>query len=423
MDNGVNKKTTNVKRAADDVFVRLVDVNKVYDKNVHAVVDFNMDIKRKEFVVFVGPSGCGKSTTLRMIAGLEDITSGELYIDGVLANNLPSKDRDIAMVFQNYALYPNMTVYDNMAFSLKVRRYPKQNIKDRVVEAAQILELDDYLHRRPKALSGGQRQRVALGRAFVRNAQLFLMDEPLSNLDAKLRVQTRSEIIRLHKELNTTTIYVTHDQTEAMTMADRIVVMNGGYVQQIGTPLEIYRYPANRFVASFIGSPAMNFARATLDKDVLIFENNEKIKLTPKHIKMHKKFYENELVLLQEEMAHYDLPEDKETEDYHHLLEREAQINSILKGEKHEVIFGIRPEAIKMVEDKDKDAMVVAVKLSELLGDQYYIHFEFAGRNMLAKVESEDEINTGDTVNLKMQLTKMHLFDALTHKTIYVKDI
>ena len=249
------------------------------------------------------------------------------------------------------------------------------------------------------------------------------MDEPLSNLDAKLRVQTRSEIIRLHKELNTTTIYVTHDQTEAMTMADRIVVMNGGYVQQIGTPLEIYRYPANRFVASFIGSPAMNFARATLDKDVLIFENNEKIKLTPKHIKMHKKFYENELVLLQEEMEHYDLPEDKETEDYHHLLEREAQINSILKGEKHEVIFGIRPEAIKMVEDKDKDAMVVAVKLSELLGDQYYIHFEFAGRNMLAKVESEDEINTGDTVNLKMQLTKMHLFDALTHKTIYVKDI
>jgi len=423
MDNGVNKKTTNVKRAADDVFVRLVDVNKVYDKNVHAVVDFNMDIKRKEFVVFVGPSGCGKSTTLRMIAGLEDITSGELYIDGVLANNLPSKDRDIAMVFQNYALYPNMTVYDNMAFSLKVRRYPKQNIKDRVVEAAQILELDDYLHRRPKALSGGQRQRVALGRAFVRNAQLFLMDEPLSNLDAKLRVQTRSEIIRLHKELNTTTIYVTHDQTEAMTMADRIVVMNGGYVQQIGTPLEIYRYPANRFVASFIGSPAMNFARATLDKDVLIFENNEKIKLTPKHIKMHKKFYENELVLLQEEMEHYDLPEDKETEDYHHLLEREAQINSILKGEKHEVIFGIRPEAIKMVENKDKDAMVVAVKLSELLGDQYYIHFEFAGRNMLAKVESEDEINTGDTVNLKMQLTKMHLFDALTHKTIYVKDI
>lgn len=423
MDNGVNKKTNNVNSAADDVFVRLIDVNKVYDKNVHAVVDFNMDIKRKEFVVFVGPSGCGKSTTLRMIAGLEDITSGELYIDGVLANNLPSKDRDIAMVFQNYALYPNMTVYDNMAFSLKVRRYPKQNIKDRVVEAAQILELDDYLHRRPKALSGGQRQRVALGRAFVRNAQLFLMDEPLSNLDAKLRVQTRSEIIRLHKELNTTTIYVTHDQTEAMTMADRIVVMNGGYVQQIGTPLEIYRYPANRFVASFIGSPAMNFAKATLDKDVLIFENNEKIKLTPKHIKMHQKFYENELVLLQEEMAHYDLPEDKETEDYHHLLEREAQINSILKGEKHEVIFGIRPEAIKMVEDKDKDAMVVAVKLSELLGDQYYIHFEFAGRNMLAKVESEDEINTGDTVNLKMQLTKMHLFDALTHKTIYVKDI
>ncbi|OQC11189.1 MAG: Trehalose import ATP-binding protein SugC [Tenericutes bacterium ADurb.Bin087] len=424
MDNVVPKKTKHVNNAKEnDVFVRLIDVNKVYDKNVHAVVDFNMEIKKKEFVVFVGPSGCGKSTTLRMIAGLEDITSGELYIDGVLANNLPSKDRDIAMVFQNYALYPNMTVYDNMAFSLKVRRFPKGEIKERVIEAAQVLELDDYLHRRPKALSGGQRQRVALGRAFVRNAQLFLMDEPLSNLDAKLRVQTRSEIIRLHKELNTTTIYVTHDQTEAMTMADRIVVMKGGYVQQIGTPLEIYRYPANRFVASFIGSPAMNFAKATLNGDILTFENNQTIKLLPKYIKMHKKFYENELVLLKEEMERYDLPEDKETADYHNLLEREQQIKAILKGDAHEVIFGIRPEAIKMVDSKVNDSIEVEVKLSELLGDQYYIHFDFAGRNMLAKVESEDEINTGDKINLLLQLTKVHLFDALTHKTIYVKDV
>lgn len=237
----------------------LKHIDKVYDNNVQAVFDFNLDIKDKEFIVFVGPSGCGKSTTLRMIAGLEDITAGELSIDGKVVNEVEPKDRDIAMVFQSYALYPHMSVYDNMAFGLKLRKVSKAEIDQRVREAAKILEIEEYLDRKPKALSGGQRQRVALGRAIVRNAKVFLMDEPLSNLDAKLRVQMRSEIIKLHERIGATTIYVTHDQTEAMTMASRIVVMKGGYIQQIGTPKEIYNNPANMFVAGFIGSPATNF--------------------------------------------------------------------------------------------------------------------------------------------------------------------
>ena len=417
----MKKEQEPIKNDNDEYFVRLINVNKVYDKNVHAVVDFNIDIKRKEFVVFVGPSGCGKSTTLRMIAGLEDITSGELYINGRLANNLPSKDRDIAMVFQNYALYPNMSVYDNMAFSLKVRHYPRAEIKDRVNEAARVLELEDYLGRRPKALSGGQRQRVALGRAFVRNAQLFLMDEPLSNLDAKLRVQTRSEIIRLHKELNTTTIYVTHDQTEAMTMADRIVVMRGGYVQQIGTPLEIYRHPVNKFVASFIGSPAMNFVKATLGNNKLEFEDGYVIPIEKKTMEMHDEFYRLELEELHQETQRYDLPEDQQTEEYNKLLERETQINDYLSGKPHEVIFGIRPESIKLTEEKDDNSIEATVKLSELLGDQYYVHFDFNGRNLLTKIETENEIHEGDVIHLKMLYNKMHLFDPNTGKTIYVK--
>lgn len=415
----VQENTNNVEE--NDVFVKLVNVNKVYDKNVHAVFDFNIDIKKKEFIVFVGPSGCGKSTTLRMIAGLEDITSGELYIGGKLANNLPSKDRDIAMVFQNYALYPHMSVYENMAFSLKVRHTKKDEINKRVQEAAVVLELEDYLKRKPKALSGGQRQRVALGRAFVRNAQLFLMDEPLSNLDAKLRVQTRAEIIRLHKRLNTTTIYVTHDQTEAMTMADRIVVMKAGYVQQIGTPLEIYRHPANKFVASFIGSPAMNFAVATYDNGVIEFEDGKTIKLDKKMIEMHEKFYQNELQLLDEDIARYDLPEDQETEEYAKLKERRCEVEDIIGGAPHKVIFGIRPESIKLAEGDDKDTLDVEVKLSELLGDQYYVHFDFAGRDMLAKIETEDEIHAGDHVKLKMLYNKIHLFDYFNSKSIYIK--
>src|SRR5690606_5761375 len=240
-------------------------IYKVYDNKVTAVSDFNLHIKDKEFIVFVGPSGCGKSTTLRMIAGLEEISKGDLYIDGKRMNDVPPKDRDIAMVFQNYALYPHMTVFDNMAFGLKLRKVPKDVIKQKVEEAAKILGLTEYLDRKPKALSRGQRQRVALGRAIVRDAKVFLMDEPLSNLDAKLRVQMRAEIAKLHNRLKTTTIYVTHDQTEAMTMATRIVIMKSGLIQQVVSPKEVYDFPANRFVGGFIGSPAMNFFDGKLE--------------------------------------------------------------------------------------------------------------------------------------------------------------
>lgn len=244
--------------------IKMNNITKKYDGKVTAVENFNLDIDDKEFIVFVGPSGCGKSTTLRMIAGLEDITEGELYIGDRLVNDVAPKDRDIAMVFQNYALYPHMNVYDNMAFGLKLRKFKKDEIERRVKEAARILGLEQFLDRKPKALSGGQRQRVALGRAIVRDPQVFLMDEPLSNLDAKLRVQMRAEISKLHQRLQTTTIYVTHDQTEAMTMATRIVVMKDGVIQQVGTPKEVYDTPENVFVGGFIGSPAMNFLHGNL---------------------------------------------------------------------------------------------------------------------------------------------------------------
>lgn len=404
----------------DEPFVRLVNINKIYERNVHAVFDFNLDIKKREFIVFVGPSGCGKSTTLRMIAGLEDITSGELYIDGKYANDLVSKDRDIAMVFQSYALYPNLTVYDNMAFSLKVRHYPKEEIKQRVHEAAQVLELEDYLDRKPKALSGGQRQRVALGRAIVRNAQLFLMDEPLSNLDAKLRVQMRSEIIRLHKKLNTTTIYVTHDQTEAMTMADRIVVMKGGYVQQIGTPLEIYRHPANKFVASFIGSPSMNFAPVVYDNGILLFKDGNKIKLHKALIDTHDKFYQLELETINNKINVFEL-NDKNADEYNKLLEEKKRLEDIVNNKAHDITFGIRPEAIKKVDTKEEQNTIeTIVKLSELLGDEYYVHFDFGNKDMLAKIKTEEEIEEGDVMILHIRSSKAHLFDIKTGKAIYL---
>lgn len=284
MENKVTKREArriwneNGRRVVDegvDGFVVLKDINKVYDNHVQAVFDFNLCVRKNEFIVLVGPSGCGKSTTLRMIAGLEEITSGYLYIDKVLSNYLESKDRDIAMVFQSYALYPNMNVYDNIGFGLKARRVPKDVIREKVFEAAKILDLGPYLDRKPKELSGGQMQRVALGRAIVRNAKLFLMDEPLSNLDAKLRVQMRSEIVGLHRRIGATTIYVTHDQTEAMTMADRIVVMNKGVVQQIGTPMEIYNDPANIFVATFIGNPPMNVFTADISQGKLSLGGGE----------------------------------------------------------------------------------------------------------------------------------------------------
>ena len=274
-----------------DGFVVLKDIGKVYQNRVQAVFDFNLSINQNEFIVLVGPSGCGKSTTLRMIAGLEDITKGYLYIDKVLANYLESKDRDIAMVFQNYALYPNLTVYDNIGFGLKAKRVDKETIRKKVFEAAEILDLGQYLDRYPRELSGGQMQRVALGRAIVRDSKLFLLDEPLSNLDAKLRVQMRSEIVKLHKRINATTIYVTHDQTEAMTMADRIVVMNKGVIQQIGTPMEIYNNPNNVFVATFVGNPPMNVFKANIQGDV-ISDGNNRIELPQGTSSGYRKYIE-----------------------------------------------------------------------------------------------------------------------------------
>ena len=271
----------------ENAYVSLRHIDKIYDNKVQAVFDFNLDIQKHEFIVLVGPSGCGKSTTLRMIAGLEEISNGELYIDHVLSNDLAPKNRNIAMVFQNYALYPHMTVYDNLAFGLKMTHVDKDEINKRVINAAKILELEELLDRKPRALSGGQRQRVALGRAIVRNAKVFLMDEPLSNLDAKLRVQMRAEIIKLHDELKATTIYVTHDQTEAMTMASRIVVMNKGYIQQIGTPIEVYNSPSNTFVASFIGAPAMNLLEVTYKDGVITFKDGNTMTLPDHYIKEH----------------------------------------------------------------------------------------------------------------------------------------
>ena len=303
------------KIAPEGAFVSLKHINKIYPNHVQAVYDFNLDIMPNEFIVFVGPSGCGKSTTLRMIAGLEEITYGDLYINGEYSNDLEPKDRNIAMVFQNYALYPHLNVYDNLAFGLRMRHTPREEIKERVMEAARILDLTDYLERKPSALSGGQCQRVALGRAIVRNSNLFLMDEPLSNLDAKLRVQMRAEIVRLHNELKTTTIYVTHDQTEAMTMASRIVVMKDGYIQQIGTPREIYNKPANIFVATFIGSPAMNIFEAEYDNGTLSIGNAYSLKLKEEQIKEHDKYYESEIVRLKDEIAHLE-NEIKNCEEY-----------------------------------------------------------------------------------------------------------
>lgn len=327
------------------VELALKQIHKRYDNSdTYSVTDFNLDIKDREFIVFVGPSGCGKSTTLRMIAGLEEITEGELWIGDTMMNDIAPKDRDIAMVFQNYALYPHMTVYDNMAFGLKLRKYKKEEIKRRVEEAAEILGLTEYLKRKPAALSGGQRQRVALGRAIVRDAKVFLMDEPLSNLDAKLRVAMRAEIAKLHRRLETTTIYVTHDQTEAMTMADRIVIMKDGFVQQIGSPKEVYDTPNNVFVAGFIGSPAMNLFEVTLDGNTISNGTDLKIEVP-----------EGKLNLLKE--RNYD-------------------------GKK--LIFGIRPEDIhseQIAIDATPNTVVNSeVVVSELLGAETMLYSKEIGR-------------------------------------------
>lgn len=441
-----SSKLSPTPKKSDDVienYVALLHVNKFYDKDVQAVKDFNLEIAQYEFVAFVGPSGCGKSTTLRMIAGLEEISSGELYIDGLYSNDIVPQNRDIAMVFQNYSLYPNMTVYDNMAFSLKVKKYSKEEIDERVKKAAEILQITELLDRKPKALSGGQRQRVALGRAVVRDAKVFLMDEPLSNLDAKLRVSTRSEIVKLHQRIKATTIYVTHDQIEAMTMADRIVVMNQGVIQQAGTPFEIYHHPSNKFVASFIGSPAMNFAESTYHKGALRFSDGYELALSEEEIHQHDSFYQNREGELKEtvEKLESDLAKEREYYSslkglkkirYEHgkqprkvqLEEKLAQAKSMLEtviktnqGLEHKVIFGVRPEDIKIsstIADFSRK-----IDISELLGDEYYLHFSFGGNDFLSKV-SIDEI--GDMRQEKHFLfvhKKIHLFDKDSERTIF----
>lgn len=427
------------KIAPADSCISLQHINKIYSNHVQAVFDFNLEIKEKEFIVLVGPSGCGKSTTLRMIAGLEDITSGDLYIDGTYANDLEPKERDVAMVFQSYALYPHMTVFDNLAFGLQMRHIPKDEIEERVLKAAKILEIEEYLDRKPKALSGGQCQRVALGRAIVRNTKIFLMDEPLSNLDAKLRVQMRSELVKLHNELNSTTVYVTHDQTEAMTMATRIVVMKKGYVQQIGTPKEIYNHPSNTFVATFIGSPAMNILKASYTKSAIKFANGYQIPLTSKIKKAHDEFYKKEIEDLQNKInemrdsfnaPNYDgdvkkddfLKDIKEKE----ISEYETQITtylSYLQIESHEILFGIRPEDViqkgfAVNETKLTSEVEVEVSVAELLGNEYYIHTSWGKDHLIGKVNAGQEIYSKDHIFIHFNLEKIHLFDTLSTKYI-----
>ena len=418
----------------DDAYVSLRHIDKIYDNNVQAVFDFNLDIKRHEFIVFVGPSGCGKSTTLRMVAGLEDITAGELYIDGEYSNDRTPKDRDIAMVFQSYALYPHMTVYDNMAFGLKIRHLPRAEIDRRVKEAAEILQITEYLDRKPKALSGGQRQRVALGRAIVRNAKVFLMDEPLSNLDAKLRVQMRSEIIKLHEALNATTIYVTHDQTEAMTMASRIVVMKLGRIQQVGSPIEIYNEPANLFVATFIGSPAMNVMKASYDNGVITLLGGNRIDLGKEFAAAHDDFYRRELEVnkaalaaAEDKKANFKAPKNPKAaraaeqamDDEIAKIQETIQKDEFALAGSHEIIFGLRPEDITEVGDEAKDAYDIRVAVAELLGHEYYVHTDFGGIDLVAKIQLTHEIKIGDSLKIAFNNAKAHIFDPYSEKRIY----
>ncbi len=362
--------------------VVLNHVYKIFDKSVVAVDDVTFRVEDKEFVVLVGPSGCGKSTTLRMIAGLEELSKGEILIDGKIVNEVPPKDRDIAMVFQNYALYPHMTVYDNMAFGLKLRKYPKQEIKNRVMETAEILGIKDFLDRKPKALSGGQRQRVAVGRAIVRKPKVFLFDEPLSNLDAKLRVQMRAEIKKLHDQLEATMIYVTHDQVEAMTMGDQIVVLKDGKVQQIDTPLHLYNRPQNKFVAGFIGSPAMNFMDVTVHKngDVVIDEGRFKISLPEKF----------------------------------------KEVLAPLSGQT--VVFGIRPEDIHdehtAYNVKEKASVKATIEVVEPMGSEMYLYLTTGLSNFIARIETDSIPPSGSETMLIFDMDKVHFFKKDTEETI-----
>ena len=379
---GEEKKSKKKKKGEEPAEEKKVNLQ-ITDKGVVAVQEFNLDIADKEFIVLVGPSGCGKSTTLRMVAGLEEISEGELYIDGKLMNDVAPKDRDIAMVFQNYALYPHMTVYDNMAFSLKLKKTPKAEIDRKVREAAEILDITQYLNRKPKALSGGQRQRVAIGRAIVRNPKVFLMDEPLSNLDAKLRNQMRAEIIKLREKIDTTFIYVTHDQVEAMTLGDRIVIMRDGFIQQIGTPQEVFNHPANLFVAGFIGTPQMNFFDATLskkgDKYVATVQGKD-----------------------------FELPADKQE-----ALKKMDRVPT-------DIIAGVRPVHIHLSQD-GIDAMV---DVSELMGSELHLHVNSNGKDVVIVVPTTDidldaVHGSHKPVKYSFKPELMHFFDKETEKNIF----
>ncbi len=363
----------------------LKNISKVYPNGFVAVKDFNLEIQDKEFIIFVGPSGCGKSTTLRMIAGLEDISGGELYIGERLVNDVEPKDRDIAMVFQNYALYPHMTVYDNMAFGLKLRKTPKDQIDKLVHEAARILDIEHLLDRKPKALSGGQRQRVAMGRAIVRNPKVFLMDEPLSNLDAKLRVQMRIEISKLHQRLETTIIYVTHDQTEAMTLGTRIVVMKDGIVQQVDSPKALYDCPQNLFVAGFMGSPQMNFIDAQVTQagsDVLLVFGAHSIKVP------------------------------------------EGKAKFLIEGDYIDktVVMGVRPEDFHdqqiFIESSQESAIEVTIRLYEMLGAEVFLYFDIEQFSCTARVNPRTTARPGDTIKMAIDGSKLHIFDKETQQVI-----
>ena len=365
--------------------ITLKNVSKKYGNGNFAVREFNLDIHDKEFIIFVGPSGCGKSTTLRMIAGLEDITDGELWIDGQLCNYLEPQQREMSMVFQNYALYPNMTVYGNIAFALKIRKVPKAEIDRQVHEVAKILEIEHLLDRRPSALSGGQKQRVAIGSAIIRQPKAFLMDEPLSNLDAKLRTQMRVELAKLHKKLNTTIIYVTHDQTEAMTMGDRIVVMKDGFIQQVDSPQNLYEKPCNEFVAGFMGSPQMNFIDATVSKEGADY---------------YLTFGANTV----------KVPAEKNKDD----------VLAPYVGK--EVTFGIRPEDVhdepEFIEKSPETLVKAVVEVTELMGAETYLYLNIEGNAVTARVEPTSTAKSGDEISVALDMNKMHLFDKETEKAI-----
>ena len=365
--------------------VKLTNVKKVYDNKVVAVNDFNLDIADKEFIVFVGPSGCGKSTTLRMIAGLEDISGGTVEIDGVVVNDLQPRDRDIAMVFQNYALYPHLTVFENMAFSLRLKKVPHDEVYERVTRAAEILGITEYLTRKPRALSGGQRQRVAIGRAMVRDSKVFLMDEPLSNLDAKLRNQMRAEIILLRQKIDTTYIYVTHDQTEAMTLGDRIVIMKDGFIQQVGTPSEVFDMPVNLFVAEFIGAPKMNTFKCDLVREgdkYFVTPYGAKIEVTGKKAEM--------------------------------LLEKNIQ--------SQEIVLGVRPEHVTKADKNDPAAITCTIRVNEMMGSELHLHVEEDnGDRLIVRIPTitlEDDERKAMVYGSKLYITfegkVMHFFDAET---------